>query len=293
VSIPFLRTPQGLNNQPQFVHMDSIVFAEGGSKHPTVEEIRDGAGETFTLDTAFWSTIVRLGIPQRRIEVRSVGNKQTLEAIAKLVAEGSVTRIVVAMDRDFDDRRGRKINHANVFYTYGYSWENDVFAKDVLIDFVENLALPLNALLQAREAIRNASIDLENCFSDVVRLDHVLASKGAEITNREELLGAVQISERVAPRIRLSRIKAELKRCRSVGLVKRKGPKACAEVERDLHGHTIARWWLGNIQHLLRSLNGLKMSNEVITRMALASFARRRDSSGMRYYRDMTATAAL
>ena len=178
-------------------------------------------------------------------------------------------------------------------YTRGYSWENDVFTQDVLIEFMQSLAPPLPFLTQAYEAIRSASAEMERCFAEVVRLDHALAVKGANLTDRDELLRTVQLSEKSAPRVDVSRIKAELKRCRSTGPVRRVGPKACAKVGIDLHGHTLARWWLGHVQHLLRSLNGLKMNNQLISRMAIASFARLQPSANLKYYCDIAAAAIL
>ena len=121
MSAPFHRTPHGLSNQATFEKVDAIVYAEGGSRFYTRQDLELGGGDPNTLDAAFWYTNLRLAVPHKKVRVRSVGNKTTLVGIAHLLVAGSVSRVIVAMDRDFDDRRGRRIDHRNVFYTHGYS----------------------------------------------------------------------------------------------------------------------------------------------------------------------------
>jgi hypothetical protein len=287
VSAPFHRTPLGLSNQATFAKVDAIIFAEGGSKQLRMADVELGAGDSSTLDSAFWSSIFRAITLSRSVEVRSVGNKLTVEAIAGLVAAGAVTRVIVAMDRDFDDRRNRKIGHTNILYTYGYSWENDVFNEEVAMSVVRDLAPSQAALTAAHAQMRAASQQLQKCFSKLVRLDHILAVNGEEVTARHELQESIRLHEVNAPVVDRSSLAAEIGRCRAARTNTRLGPANCASVEADLHGHTVAKWWLAQIHHFLRTYTTLKMSREIIARFSIAAYVRRNDLVSLGYYRDV------
>lgn len=264
--------------------VDAVVFAEGGGNQLKISDIELGAGDSSTLDSAFWSSIFRALAHERSVEVRSVGNKLTVESIAHLVASGAVSRVIVALDRDFDDRRARKIDHSNILYTFGYSWENDVFTEDVALSVVRDLAPSQAVLTAAQTQLRSASEELLRCFSMLVRLDHVLAESGGEVTSRLELLDSIRLHEVNAPEVDRSALAAEIRRCRAA-LRTRSGPTGCASVEADLHGHTIAKWWLSQIHHFLRTYTNLKMSRDVIVRLSIASYVRQNRGNSFAYYR--------
>jgi hypothetical protein len=291
VSEPFHRTPRGLSNQATFAGVEVIVFAEGGGASFSLNEIEEGAGDSSTLDGFFWSTVIRSARPNLTVEVRSVGNKRTVQAVAALIETGSVTRVFAALDRDFDDRRGNKLSHPNIFYTRGYSWENDVFRRDILIEVLGSVS-PNHALASVANHMREAEIYLKKNFSNLVRFDHALASAGKEITLREVLFNSIQLHERKSPIINRSALASEIKRCRSAGSQCCLGPRACACVEDDLHGHTVARWWFGHVNHALRTYIGVKMSREVIARLSISTFART-DSTQLEHYRHTVISATL
>lgn len=68
------------------------------------------------------------------------------------------------MDRDYDDLRNQTIDHPQVLYTYGYSWESDV-----MLDFQFGLALALFASTNRRQAIRNEFMAFRNDQSRKLR----------------------------------------------------------------------------------------------------------------------------
>jgi len=243
LSVPFHRTPQGLSNQAAFIKVDAVVFAEGGSGGLTIEAIEQGGGDTSTLDCAFWSTVLRHA-SGRTIEVRSVGNKPTLAAIAELVAAGKARKTVVAMDRDFDQQRGADIQHPNVLYTFGYSWENDVFQEPVLLDVVSDLAPNRPALEKAQALLRTAAKEIDRSFTGIVRLDYALATQGEQVTLREEVYKSIGVHHEEAPKVDRSVVAAELSRCRIQYPSTRLSAKHCARADRDLYGHALAKWWL-------------------------------------------------
>ena len=130
----FQRTPAGLSNEYLFLGVDAIVFVEGGLSR-SEHDVYAGAFDGESQDIAFWQRWFSELMPNLKIQFRAVGAKPTLHAIALKIADGSVTHVYVAMDRDFDNLRGRIINSPKVLYTMGYSWENDVWnaviAEDV------------------------------------------------------------------------------------------------------------------------------------------------------------------
>lgn len=70
--------------------------------------------------------------------------------MAEKIVQDGISNVLVAMDRDYDDVLGLAIDHPQVFYTYGYSWESDI-----VLDFQFNAALSLFATTNRRQAIRN------------------------------------------------------------------------------------------------------------------------------------------
>lgn len=284
MSIPFHRTPRGLSNQAIFAKVDAILFAEGGNSNYLLRDIEEGAGDSSTLDGAFWSTVARMALPGRAVEVRSVGNKRTVEAIAVLIEQGAASHVIAALDRDFDHRRGTRIVHPNVLYTFGYSWENDVFRQEVVADLIKDLAPPPSVLSKSLRVLKEAELQLAKCFFAVVRLDYSLASQGEELTLRDELRCSVKVHHQNAPSIDRSIIAAELRRHRLSNRRCGLGPPSCVTVQGDLHGHTLSKWWMGQLNHLLRTQIGLKMSRDLLARLAIATYSRRSDLASWLYY---------
>jgi len=127
----FQRTPAGLSNLHVFYAVDAIVFVEGGLSR-SFEDVLSGGFDDQSSDIAFWQKcFLELG-PSMTLRFRAVGSKPTLVKIAQEVANGAVTGVYVAMDRDFDNLLGRLISSPKVLYTFGYSWENDVWTAAVL-----------------------------------------------------------------------------------------------------------------------------------------------------------------
>lgn len=109
----FVRTDVGISSEHLFYDVEFMVYSEGPRRDD------DGA----TLDELFWSLLFSaLGV---RCKCKSVGGKSDVRPLAEKVASSHLTRTIVTMDRDYDDLFELMIDHPNVVYTYGYSWEND------------------------------------------------------------------------------------------------------------------------------------------------------------------------
>ena len=133
----FTRTSQGIENEHLFYSVDFVVYCEG--------EGVDGEGAS--LDEVFWERVfTENGLS---VHCKSMGSKSAIRPLADKIVQEGISHVLVAMDRDYDDMLGLAIDHPQVFYTYGYSWESDV-----VLDFRFTAALSLFATTTRRQTIR-------------------------------------------------------------------------------------------------------------------------------------------
>lgn len=125
------RTASGLANEHLFYSVDYVVYVEGGCPR-SLADILAGAYDSSSDDVRFWRAIFEIYLPDKRCKFKAVGSKPVLVQLARSLNNAPGQRTLVCMDRDFDIHTGNLINHNAVYYTYGYSWENDVWNFDVL-----------------------------------------------------------------------------------------------------------------------------------------------------------------
>ncbi len=135
----FTRTPAGLSNQHRFHRVDAVVFVEGGDISYSFNDVVNGYSGTASPDIAFWRKIFDRFAGNLRVVIKPVGSKSTLRQLAAQVATKEINHIFVAMDQDEDRFTGQLVNANGVFYTWGYSWENDVLQKDVIVEVILTL----------------------------------------------------------------------------------------------------------------------------------------------------------
>lgn len=117
----FERTKSGQQNRAAFLGVDYVCYVEGG-----------GGSSDFSDDVVFWKTILEVFRPDLKIHFLARGGKPQLETRARDIIAQDIGHALVAMDSDFDELLGHKINDRRIFYTHGYSWENDIFPKPIL-----------------------------------------------------------------------------------------------------------------------------------------------------------------
>lgn len=148
----FTRTSLGIGNEHLFYDVDFVVYCEG----------KKVDGEGSSLDEVFWERIFEEN--GKSVRCKSMGGKSVVQPIAQKVADEGISNVVVAMDRDYDDLRNQVIDHPQVLYTYGYSWESDV-----MMDFQFELALSLFATTSIRQAIQNEFLAFRGSISTNLR----------------------------------------------------------------------------------------------------------------------------
>ena len=134
----FLRTNSGLSNLAIFRSVDVVVFTEGGESRHILDETEETLFLAQTLDKVFWENILTSCKFRYSFVSYSIGSKHNLNDIAQRIESEVVSNVIVAMDTDTDDLENRMLTSPLILYTYGYSWENDVFDEEVLVDYVRN-----------------------------------------------------------------------------------------------------------------------------------------------------------
>jgi len=134
------RTASALHSLHRFFRVDIVVFCEGSDSVDYNRAIARELGNQTSLDVMFWSSVVQLLGTNKTYHFKSVGSKETLNAICKDIVDQDVSTISVCRDRDYDEILNRMSNCTRVCYSSGYSWENDVthlsVVKSVILDFI-------------------------------------------------------------------------------------------------------------------------------------------------------------
>ena len=189
----FIRTPYGLSNQHKFYGVDVVVYIEGGSESHSLGDVEAGMENDTSEDIFYWRTIFSTFASNKRVTFKPIGSKSTLEKIAKDISGGvvesvgGVKRVYVAMDQDFDRFKNKKIDAEGVFYTWGYSWENDIFAACSLVDSVLSIC-PVDRGRREQPAAENAARTISAFLQDIrwfVAADTLASMVGGGIFDRE------------------------------------------------------------------------------------------------------------
>ncbi len=182
----FRRTTSGLSNQHLFVDADAIVFLEGGESYSR-EAVELGHFSEISADIRFWKKIFSIYFPKGRLVFRSIGSKATVRSIALDLQNGEIENVIVAMDRDFDYMHGSQINCDNVLYSYGYSWENECWSEDAVVQAVVDMAGLSNTLFNSVKGEVGALFSsFESKIRQAVKADSLMIQNGYSFFNREQ-----------------------------------------------------------------------------------------------------------
>lgn len=133
----FRRTPSGLNNLHIFHSVDFVVFLEGGAPYSKAQ-VETGKYSEQTLDILFWSQLFKEFLKGKSVKLKSIGSKSVVKEVAGDILNNNLSYVLAAMDREFDEQFNDIIEHPQVKYTYGYSWENDLWSASLIIKLIEN-----------------------------------------------------------------------------------------------------------------------------------------------------------
>lgn len=125
MTLAFERGQHGRQNRRLFYSVDRIVYVEGGNS-------TKGNAESF--DALFWKKVIATFQPQLKVKFIPRGSKENIISLINKNTESPSKDILYAIDRDYDHIIGKNYDHKWVLYTFGYSFENDVFYPDILSD---------------------------------------------------------------------------------------------------------------------------------------------------------------
>lgn len=252
----FTRTPAGLSNLHIFFSVDVVVYVEGGTRTYTFSEVRAGSGDEQSEDVAFWQRIFSTFSPGRTYKFRAVGSKDTVSQIADDIIDHGLTTVYVAMDRDFDNVKGTLKIAPGIFYTFGYSWENDVWQPDVIKDTFYELCPVCPAGISPDAQIQSCFNNFEREMRWVVYADllfnlHDLAFKDL----RDKPNSVILLGANGKPRINRARIRQLIKESKLVRIAPlMTGRKIRLSVLTDCYGHLVSIFGFRVIAYLLRIL---------------------------------------
>ena len=140
----FTRSNSGLSNMALFHQVDLIVFTEGGCQSYSFEKVIEGKYNDFAVDIKFWSGIFEASNFNKKVQFRGLGSKTATKKICELIVNNKIQNVVVTRDSDLDDFISTKYKSPFILYTKGYSWENDVYHKDIVTEYIKSLLFTQN-----------------------------------------------------------------------------------------------------------------------------------------------------
>ncbi|HCF5363401.1 TPA: hypothetical protein NIG71_005952 [Pseudomonas aeruginosa] len=201
----FTRTKSGLSNLGIFYGSDLIIFTEGGKKSFTKEEVEAGQYNTISIDIKFWKSVLEAHGLERTVSFRAVGSKTCSKSICEKIITGQAKNIAVAKDSDLDEFLGLKQRSPYILYTKGYSWENDVFSKDLVSEQIESLALLDNIPDEISKLIEQCYSDYENVGTRLAKLEIIFRKHGIKFIS--EFNGERFINSKAKPKINIQQVK--------------------------------------------------------------------------------------
>lgn len=193
----FQRTVQGISNLATFHCVDFIVFTEGKVDDPSIS---NGCH-----DKVFWHRMFGIFSPQKKVKVLSRGSKTDLIPIAEDVANGRISKTIVTFDRDYDDIIGNPYSHPMIIYTYGYSWENDIWCTETIGEVIQSLSLVQPVPQSAISLMQNSLLNFFSCASRLVRANLSALANGCDpVVCTADLRGLVVLDKHHPPRFNKS-----------------------------------------------------------------------------------------
>jgi len=156
--VTFTRTSSGLSSLHHFHDVDLIVYIEG-----KVSDLTDATTSDNDLyDMKFYKTLFS-NFSNKKVKINIAGNKlNALDYHDKIVAENILNQFVI-VDRDYVDILGNRINSGRLFFTKGYSWENDFWSKKLCVQLISllttnNVSANDDLIKTLRKCVRRLSL---------------------------------------------------------------------------------------------------------------------------------------
>ena len=270
----FRRTNAGLSNLYLFLNAEAVVFVEGGQSF-TREDIDNGLYNKSSSDIRFWQALFNAYRPGKNYQFRSVGSKEVVKSIAADIQTGRVSRVIAAMDRDFDHINARLISSENVVYTKGYSWENDSWNEVTIFEAFCTLSGSCkNNADNEKSYLEQSFAKFSSCLHGPVRIDAILSQYDNSLFDRKKPNRYITISGSGEPKINVSQLRASIgeARTRNARPIIRK-TKLIINALDDCYGHLLAEFGYRLLTFLLGIFERLpKIPKEFAAGMVVEKF---------------------
>lgn len=295
----FRRSSSGLSNQPRFFGVDLIAYLEGTRDlRPRLEL---GEGEAQSLDALFWSEVLTATRGNVSVHFKEMGSKSALMDFAGTLNKESKGKVLVCVDRDFDDLKpGSENARFCLAKTWSYSWESDVWGLGVVIDSVEKF-IPVATLPPAVNAhLVSVWKSFYARIGRFVLLDAKFVSMGEPaLIDRDSPAAPVLVARDAAPRLNDAYFATKI----TVARAKHARPWSCvlaARVEADRHLFGKSAWKFGYhlVIYALRHCGiASQLSSEAIDGFAIRIFGNRlaagHETARLNYYNQEFANAGV
>lgn len=174
----FTRTNSGLSNLYLFHSVDVVVFTEGGGTSLSITQVISGAENRAPVDIRFWKLIFDKNGIKKSYKLKAIGSKISVLNIAKKIMTGEVKNVGAAMDRDLDGYLGNRLQSPLILYTEGYSWESDVYTKDLTKEEISNLLIMESLEPGIEEEVDSAYNLFEKMGARIARTEMIFRSQG-------------------------------------------------------------------------------------------------------------------
>jgi hypothetical protein len=259
-----------MTNLHLFYGADAVVFVEGGESY-SVLQITEGSYTPHSHDMKFWGALFSIFCPEKRCHFRAVGSKASLVALVGYVLSRDVQRVFICADRDLDHLRADFPTDPNILHTFGYSWENCVWSRDVILAAFQkwNTSGPDTSAAEAEidDAFSRATVRLRW----FVCAHCILVLSGSSGTQIDKSLGAVTTKAGRSPRID----RGYLLKIIRAGHAALAGPVKLSSHARpdtlvDCYGHLLGRFGYQLLAYLLRKYGSIRsFPIEVATPVAI------------------------
>jgi hypothetical protein len=239
-----------------------VVYVEGG-------ESTRALNPASSTDVLFWRALFDTFMAGRRFHFKPRCGKQTLLNLADGMVDGTITGALVCIDRDHDHLRGLR-QTPGVLYTYGYSWENDVWRSDVVEEAFYTLCGVDRNSVMIRESVRGALAQFASRMRWPVYADVLLALRAESAIPRGNLKCVVPPGKgwpSIDGRFLLGCVKEA--RARSAGVRLRLSEAIRVELWRDVYGHVLAYFCYRMLADLLKTHSGQSITRHVADAVAI------------------------
>nr|WP_321411902.1 DUF4435 domain-containing protein [uncultured Allomuricauda sp.] len=281
----FTRTSTGLQNQHLFHGVDFIVFVEGGQSYTKVQ-IDNGKFTEGSIDCIFWSKIFEKYKPSSKFKFKAIGSKTAVLQVADDILNNNLTTVYAAMDQEFDTVLNKIYKHDRILYTFGYSWENDVWNENVIKKIVDASSagnIEINEVIEPfQKFIKEFKFstycdgyEFSNNRSFFPRPSNHLKLVDCDLSSppfmkKDEVNNLVVIKAIVKSRVYSF------------------GSRKKIDCHRYLYGHLLGDLAKLLLKHLLRVKHGISgLGDEIIRRMAITYFLEFIPANIDAYYREI------